>query len=177
LFSNQIQYASRLPNRSTYGTVQLFDCRIHIYPTHRYPSTQPNHSKGHAGMDYYPRMIFAVVPSVIPAVNPSYSSLCMIIAYTATLLRVKNSTAFATDDEFDRNKGWIVRSWCGGGTGMRTGQTCWWRKSFCVGLCVWDENSNMRAPDTNEPNGRYCGAEERGKGMLPEQTERGKVSL
>jgi len=35
------------------------------------------------------------------------------------LLRVKNSTAFATDDEFDRNKRWIARSWCGGGAGMR----------------------------------------------------------
>ena len=34
------------------------------------------------------------------------------------LLRVKNSTAFATDDEFDRNKRWIARSWCDGGSGM-----------------------------------------------------------
>jgi hypothetical protein len=35
------------------------------------------------------------------------------------LLRVKNSTAFATDDEFDRNKRWIASSSGSGGTGVR----------------------------------------------------------
>ncbi len=46
----------------------------------------------------------------------------MNIEKVTILLRVKNSTAFATDNEFDCNKRWIVSPWCGGGTGMRTGQ-------------------------------------------------------
>jgi hypothetical protein len=50
-------------------------------------------------------------------------------------------------------------------------------KSFCVGFCVCETRTRTCArPIQNEPNGRYCGAEERGKGMLPEQTERGNVS-
>ena len=52
-------------------------------------------------------------------INPTYSSLFVNIEKVTILLRVKNSTAFATDDEFDRKKRWIARSWCGGGSGMR----------------------------------------------------------
>jgi len=52
-------------------------------------------------------------------INPTYSSLFVNIEKVTILLRVKNSTAFATDDEFDCNKRWIARSWCGVGSGMR----------------------------------------------------------
>jgi hypothetical protein len=37
-------------------------------------------------------------------------------------------------------------------------------KSFCVGFCVCETRTRTSArPIQNEPNGRYCGAEERGK--------------
>jgi len=50
-------------------------------------------------------------------------------------------------------------------------------KSFCVGFCVCGARTRPCArPTQNEPKGRYCGAEESGKGMFPEQTERVNVS-
>jgi hypothetical protein len=61
---------------------------------------------------------------------------------------------------------------------MRESWKMRFRKSFCVGFCVCGARTQPCArPIQNEPNERYCGAEERCKGMLPEQTEWGKVSL
>ena len=51
--------------------------------------------------------------------STAFTTTTNLIATIDILLRVKNSTAFARDDEFDRNKRSITRSWCGGGTGMR----------------------------------------------------------
>ena len=60
---------------------------------------------------------------------------------------------------------------------MRESRKMRFPKSFCVGFCVCGARTQTCArPIQNGPNGRYCGAKDRGKGMLPEQTERGNVS-
>ena len=60
---------------------------------------------------------------------------------------------------------------------MRESRKMRFPKSFCMGFCVCEARTQLGArPTQNEPKGRYCGAEESGKGMLQEQTERGNVS-
>ena len=48
--------------------------------------------------------------TVIPTWKPELFVIIREYKKVTILLRVKNSTAFATDDEFDRNKRWIASS-------------------------------------------------------------------
>ena len=53
---------------------------------------------------------------------------------------------------------------------MRESRKMRFPKSFCIGFCVCEARTQLGArPTQNEPKGRYCGAEESGKGMLQDK--------
>ena len=97
--------------------------------------TQPYRSKRNAVVDYCQQKYSLWYHQPSPNCKPS---LFMIITYITILFRVKNSTAFATDDEFDCNKRWIVRSWC-----------AWWRDWYENGVIEPWDGAHQRAEEVD----------------------------
>jgi hypothetical protein len=138
-----------MPTRTKYisyiHTYTLDTVHVTIYPSARTQATSYTNGKDDicCGNHSHPLII-----------NPTYSSLFLNIKKVTILLRVKNSTAFATDDEFDRNKRvHNVINWSGGGRRLSRHH------------CPSQAHSDRQYPLTNT-NIQLWSKEEKRKGTL-----------
>ena len=113
LFGHEMHISQETHNTNNTEVCQNGTSDFVSLPDPSIAMTQPYRSKRNAVVDYCQQKYSLWYHQPSPNCKPS---LFMIITYITILFRVKNSTAFATDDEFDCNKRWIVRSWC-----------AWWR--------------------------------------------------